>query len=463
MRLFLVTPFIFLSLLSAGAADNRKENESLKAEALFVWGYPLVKNIQAMDAVMNGSLPMLGQVGVNRFSHARRTMRPEDRFVSPNIDVLFSVAILDLTDGPIELEVPETSGQYYVLQFIDPWTNSFAYLGKRSTGTKAGKYLVVGPEYSSAVSEEPEFYKDRVIRSPQNLALAVLRISISNATSIDYLHSLQKGFKIGCLVDEKCPYANPFDLAPIEGNNFWGLLSWALERFTSPKDETELVEIATELLAEKELGTSSGLNKPILLSAQKSGLQKIESLALNGGYKGKSGWRSLIDLFNYNRSNFSIGTLEEPNWIIADKHDAFLKRALAARIGLWGNHGYEATFFEAWTDAKGQQLFGKNKYLLTLSSPIPAKAFWSVTNYSAPEFFLYENNENKYAISSYDKDLVKNADGSVTIIFSHDRPSDTAANWLPTPKGSFRPLLSIYQPDLSEIRRYQPDPIKALP
>ena len=62
MRLFLVTPFIFLSLLSAGAADNRKENESLKAEALFVWGYPLVKNIQAMDAVMNGSLPMLGQV-----------------------------------------------------------------------------------------------------------------------------------------------------------------------------------------------------------------------------------------------------------------------------------------------------------------------------------------------------------------------------------------------------------------
>ena len=462
MRLFLVITIIFLSLLSARAADNSKENENSRPEELFVWGYPLVKNIQAMNAVMNGSLPMLGQVGVNRFSHARRTMRPEDRFVSPNIDVLFSVAILDLRDGPIELDVPKANGQYYVLQFIDPWTNSFAYLGKRSTGTEAGKYLVVGPEYSEAASEEPEFYKDRVIRSPQSLALAVLRISISNATSIDYLHSLQNGFKIRCLVNKKCPYANPFDLAPIEGNNFWDLLNWALKRFTTPKDEIEFLDIATKLLAEKELGTSDGLHKPILLSAQKSGLQKIESLALNGYYKGESGWRSLINLFNYNRSNFSIGTLEDPDWIIADKDDAFLKRAIATRIGLWGNHGYEAAFFEAWTDAKGQQLSGKNKYLLTLSPPIPAKAFWSVTNYSVPEFFLYENNENKYAISSYDKDLVKNVDGSVTIVFSHERPSDTAANWLPTPRGSFRPLLSIYQPDLEEIRRYQPDPIKAL-
>jgi len=29
--------------------------------------------------------------------------------------------------------VPDTSGRYYVLQFVDAWTNNFAYVGRRAT------------------------------------------------------------------------------------------------------------------------------------------------------------------------------------------------------------------------------------------------------------------------------------------------------------------------------------------
>ena len=71
-------------------------------------------------------------------------MAPEDKFVSPNVDVLFSVAIMDLSQGAVALEVPDTKQRYYVLQFLDPWTNSFAYLGKRSTGTEPGSFLILG-------------------------------------------------------------------------------------------------------------------------------------------------------------------------------------------------------------------------------------------------------------------------------------------------------------------------------
>jgi hypothetical protein len=41
--------------------------------------------------------------------------------------------------------VPDTAGRYYVMQFMDFYTNNFAYVGKRTTGTAAGSYAVVGP------------------------------------------------------------------------------------------------------------------------------------------------------------------------------------------------------------------------------------------------------------------------------------------------------------------------------
>jgi hypothetical protein len=43
------------------------------------------------------------------------------------------------------LRVPEAAGRYYVLQFVDAWTNNFAYVGRRATGTAAGSFLLVPP------------------------------------------------------------------------------------------------------------------------------------------------------------------------------------------------------------------------------------------------------------------------------------------------------------------------------
>jgi Protein of unknown function (DUF1254) len=43
---------------------------------------------------------------------------------------------------PVRLDVPDTAGRYYVLQFVDAWTNNFAYVGHRATGEAAfdGRY-----------------------------------------------------------------------------------------------------------------------------------------------------------------------------------------------------------------------------------------------------------------------------------------------------------------------------------
>jgi hypothetical protein len=84
--------------------------------------------------------------------------------------------------------------------------------------------------------------------------------------------------------------------------------------------------------------------------------------------------------FDNNLAHLGLGTLDRPDWKIQDRAEAYATRAAAARGGLWGNHGYEATYAMAWTDADDDPLDGaQNCYELRLSPPPPVDAFWSLT------------------------------------------------------------------------------------
>ena len=63
-------------------------------------------------------------------------------------DTVYAIALLDLSGGPLLLHVPDTDGRYYVLQFVDAWTNNFAYVGRRATGTAEGTYLIAPPRWA---------------------------------------------------------------------------------------------------------------------------------------------------------------------------------------------------------------------------------------------------------------------------------------------------------------------------
>jgi hypothetical protein len=50
-----------------------------------------------------------------------------------------------------------------------------------------------------------------------------------------------------------------------------------------------------------------------------------------------------------------------------------------ARGGLWGNRGYEAACPMTYADEDGDQLDGRNRYILTFGQDPPVGAFWSIT------------------------------------------------------------------------------------
>jgi hypothetical protein len=116
----------------------------------FVYFYPLVTmDVTRRQAVNSpiGSTP--GSGPPNRFSHMREFPTADFRaVVRPNFDTLYSSAWLDLTGGPVKLTAPDTDDRYYMLPCIDMWTDVFANPGKRTTGTDAGEWVIVGPGHT---------------------------------------------------------------------------------------------------------------------------------------------------------------------------------------------------------------------------------------------------------------------------------------------------------------------------
>ncbi len=90
--------------------------------------------------------------------------------VGVNHDTLATAGWLDLRKGPLVLHVPDMNDRYYSVQFTDPSKNTnFAYVGKRTTGTQAGDYLISGPGWNrtSAGQHEADILAEQRFVAPR--------------------------------------------------------------------------------------------------------------------------------------------------------------------------------------------------------------------------------------------------------------------------------------------------------
>ncbi len=91
-------------------------------------------------------------------------------------DVLYVAGWLDLRNGPQVLHAPDMAGRYYSVQFTDPSDSAnFAYIGKRTTGTKAGDYLLSGPGWKGALPKGMT-----QISSPNTAVLVIGRVFVES-------------------------------------------------------------------------------------------------------------------------------------------------------------------------------------------------------------------------------------------------------------------------------------------
>jgi hypothetical protein len=109
-----------------------------------------------------------------------------------NRDTLLTVGWLDLCKGPQVLHVPNMAGRYYGVQFTNPSNNTnFAYVGKRTTGTDAGDYLISGPHWNGAVPAGVT-----TIACPNNSVLLVGRVLVDGDGDLSTAYDLAKQIRI---------------------------------------------------------------------------------------------------------------------------------------------------------------------------------------------------------------------------------------------------------------------------
>jgi hypothetical protein len=109
-----------------------------------------------------------------------------------NRDTLITISWLDLRKGPRVLHVPDMNGRYYAVQFTNPSNNTvFAYVGKRTTGTKAGDYLISGPHWKGQM---PSGMKQ--VSSPTNSVLVIGRVLVENDSDLPTAHHLTEQIRL---------------------------------------------------------------------------------------------------------------------------------------------------------------------------------------------------------------------------------------------------------------------------
>jgi hypothetical protein len=109
-----------------------------------------------------------------------------------NRDTLPTVGWLNLKKGAQILHVPDMAGRYYSVQFADPSNNTnFAYVGKRTTGTEAGDYLITGPTWKGQVPSGMTR-----ISSPNNSVLVLGRVFVESDSDLPAAYDLSKQMQL---------------------------------------------------------------------------------------------------------------------------------------------------------------------------------------------------------------------------------------------------------------------------
>lgn len=419
----------------------------------FVFGFPLVFNLDQVNRYVHEGIGANPAAPFNSFSHARTLAGPADTFVSINNDTVYSMAQIDLSGGPVLLDLPDTAGRYYVMQFVDAWTNNFAYVGHRSTGTAAQRYLLVPPGWEGSAPDGAV-----VIHAPTTVFSLVGRWACGGEWDLPAVHALQDATTLTQVDPASAVRGLPEINSDVpDALQFWEKLRlWSQELPPAESDRQQLLSFAP-------LGVTAQGESPYLafddasVSEWGEALERSHAALIDflrsGAVPTINGWQLPYHSFDYNLDFFEIGTIDSPLFTSVPAEQKYQLRAGAALGGLWGNHAYEAAYAPVYVDSDGAQLVGERTYTLTFKPTPPANAFWSLTMYSVPNFFLVENEIDRYSIGSNTEGLVYGDDGSLTIVMSAARPSseEALANWLPAPAGAFRPLLRMYEPDASVV------------
>ncbi len=421
---------------------------------VYVWAWPLVymSNLkQSMNLVRSpgrsGGAPV---APVNSLCMLTEVVSPDFQSVPcPNRDVVYGFGLMDLSKQPVVVQVPDFGDRFWLYQVGDHRMESIGQVGSMYA-TQPGYLAVVGPEWRGELPASIT----TVIHSRTNLAYIMPRILVGQGHCSTEDAALQATLS----------HVAIYPLSKFSGNmkqKDWQQTRWypALGRSTRERSKLvrpenffqDLQRVVTEIeptLAERPLVE---LAMQIVQWSQEDPSRQAHLQELADYFERET----IQPMFD-----FSYGGQLLPGYWRTIRNgaafgDDYWTRTAIAKSNPFVNRELEAKYFYLEQAANGTQLQGGQTYRLKFAADQlpPADGFWSLTLYNA-DHQLHANEAKRYSLGSADG-LVRDADGSLTLIVGPERPllSDAATNWLPSPAtGSFKLYLRLYQPQAAALQ-----------
>lgn len=384
-------------------------------------------------------------------------------FLTPNTESIYTLAWINLKDGPIVIEGPPNT-----LGVVDDfWFRYVADLGNAGPDKgKGGKFLFLPPGYDGPV---PDGYF--VYRPPTYNNLFFTRGFVVDGSPKPGADSIKQHLKIYPLSQAAKPPANKFinvsgkafgTIHAMDVTYFDELNEVVQEEPTTSMDAETLGLLASIGLEKGKQFAPDARMKAILADAAAVGSATSRALAYRSRLKDtqiypNSAWTTPFVGGSYEFLHDGARLLDPRTFFFF--YATGVTPAMAMKMV-----GVGSQYAAAFVDSSGQPLDGAKTYRLHLPPGIPAKNFWSIVLYDNQTRSMLQTDVPHPSIGSQKPGVVVNADKSVDIYFGPKAPPGKEGNWVQTiPGKGFNLLLRLYGPEQAWFdKSWRPNEIEAI-